>query len=110
ELKYAVRGKTADAEITDVREIPAMRRSGPRLEIHYTFTDAEGNIRTEHETIPADTPPPETDKLPVQYLPGVEKSSRIAGRARIEAVFFFFGSLLWLAWSMFKLAREANTP
>ena len=52
----------------------------------------------------------ELKTVTVQYLPGVEKSSRIDGHVRLKAILFFFGSLFWLGFAILKLAKEANTP
>ena len=112
EFKYAFRGETTDAEVTRVFETEEMRGRGRRkklLAVEYTFTDAAGREHSERDDVPISTPAPQ-DTVRVQYLPGVDDSSRLAGRENWFAVCLFFGGLAWLSVSVFSLVKEANEP
>jgi hypothetical protein len=111
EMKYAIWGKTAEAHVYEAREtIRSSLRSPPMVSLKYTFTESDGTPRSEFDSIPANSPFAQLQTVTVQYLPGVEKSSRIAGRVRLMAILFFCGSVVWLAGSIIGLVREANRP
>lgn len=111
ELRYAIWGETAQAKVHDVRDtISTSRRAGSMVSLHYTFTESDGTQRTDHESVPADSPLVGAQTILVRYLPGVDQSSRIEGSVRFNALLFFLGSLLWLAYSIYSMAREAHTP
>lgn len=110
ELKFAVWGETAEATVTDTHEVRGGRRSSPKLAVEYTFTDESGAHHSERDDVSINSAISTNDLLTVQYLPGVDDSSRIEGNSNRFAVVIFLGSLAWLAFSFFKLYRDAQNP
>jgi hypothetical protein len=116
ELKFAVWGKTAPAKVTRTHETHngggfgrrGLRERTPLLAVEYQFTEADGTARSERDDVPIDWPMPENGEISVQYLPGVADSSRLEGHSRMTWVYVFLGSLAWLAYSIYKLWREAT--
>jgi hypothetical protein len=110
ELKFAIRGKTAEAKITGTHKSAGMRRYGrsnPMLAVEYQFTEVDGTPRSERDDVPAGWPLPPSGNATVQYLPGVSDSSRLLGHSQKTAVYVFLGCTGWLGFSCFKLWREA---
>ena len=106
-----LRAKTADAQINEIREtISTGRRKTPMLSIRYTFAEADGTVRSEFDSVAVSWVPADAQTVKIQYLPGVDKSSRIHASERLMVVYFFSASVVWLGYSIFKIAREANTP
>ena len=109
ELKFAVWGTTAQAEVTNTFETRNSRRGGSLLAVEYTFTDKEGKHYSERDDVPSSWPSP-GPKVTIQYLPGVEDCSRLEGHSSKVAVWVFFGCCAWLAYSgyqLYQLASEA---
>ena len=77
--------------------------------MNYTFAEADGTRRNERDEVSTGTEVSEP-MTKVQYLPGVEHSSRLAGQENIFAVIIFIGSLAWMGFSIYSIAREANAP
>ena len=111
ELQYALFGKTATAQITRTFDTYSRGRRGrriPKLGIEYRYTAANGELYDETEYVSPGYAVPADNQLVVQYRPGVENSSRISGTGNTFWVFIFFGCVAWLAYSGFKLYREAS--
>ncbi|MFK7778754.1 MAG: hypothetical protein QM501_11670 [Gimesia sp.] len=106
ELKFAVWGTTAEANVTRTFETRASRRSR-LLAVEYTFTDKEGKHHSERDDVPIDWPTP-GPKVNIQYMPGVEDSSRLEGHSSKIAVWIFFGCCVWLGYSGFQLYQLAS--
>ena len=108
ELKYTIWGQATSASITDVKHVQAMRRSPAHQLVKYSFQEKEGASRTgsfkvaETEHVPADA------KIEVQYLAGEGGDSRPKGEKNIGSVIIFLGTLVFLGFSIFQMAREAN--
>lgn len=106
ELKYAVWGATAEATVTNTFDTSLGRRS-PLLAVEYTFTDKDGQQHSERDDVPIDWPEP-GPKVNVQYLPGVEDSSRLEGHSAKVAVWMFLGCCVLLGFAGFKLYQMAS--
>ncbi|MCA9018312.1 MAG: hypothetical protein KDA77_23525, partial [Planctomycetaceae bacterium] len=104
ELKYAVWGTTTEATVTRTFETStgSRRRSKMLLAVEYTFTDKEGQSHNERDDVPIDWPTP-GPKVNIQYLPGVEDSSRLEGHSSKVAVWMFLGCCVLLGFAGFKL-------
>jgi hypothetical protein len=105
ELKFAMWGTTAEARVT--RTFDTAERRRPLLAVEYTFEDRDGRSHSERDDLPASFPDP-GDVVTVEYLPGVEDSSRIEGHSSMASVWVFLACLGWLGYSAFKLYREAS--
>ena len=110
ELKYAVWGATAEATIVRTFETTEAGRRGTRRHIRiveYNFANEDGARRRERDDVSLDWTVPD-DKVTVQYLPGVEGSSRIKGNSNMLAVWIFLGCLAWLGFAGYRLYRQAG--
>lgn len=110
ELKYAVWGATAEANVTRTFNTAESSRRGRRknlLAVEYTFTDRDGKQHSERDDIPRNSPTP-GPKVNVEYLPGVEDSSRIEGYSSKVAVWIFLGCCILLVFAGFKLYQMAS--
>lgn len=107
ELKYFVWGTTAEATVTNTFETRERRRN--LLAVEYTFTDKEGQHHSERDDVPSDWPTP-GPKVTIQYMPGVEDSSRLEGHSRTGAVWVFFvccGLLVFAGFKLYQIASDA---
>ena len=112
ELKYKLWGKSADATVTEAREEERRGRRGRRyhvLVVDYTFTEADGTRRSERDEVSSGTEV-SSPTTTIEYLPGVANSSRLAGQEKVFAIIIFVGSLAWMGFSIYSIAREANAP
>ncbi len=102
----STRAGIAEAKVVRTFETKgASSRSGPKLAVEYTFTDAATGSRSERDDVPIswkiDGP-----TVTVEYLPGVADSSRLKGNDRSMRVYLFAASCVWLlvegynVWSM----------
>ncbi|MEX0704804.1 MAG: DUF3592 domain-containing protein [Planctomycetales bacterium] len=111
ELQYALRSRTVEAELVEVRETYTVGRRGrrvPKLEVEYRFTEEDGALRLERDDVSTDWPLPEADTVAVQYFPGAPGESRLAGHRNWIALVVFFGTLAVVAVAGWKLWREAR--
>lgn len=94
EFRYLVGSERTDATITSISQVARGRRAtGPtHLAVNYKF-DHEGKPHTGSVYVPLDWTPPPTGLLPIQYFPGENVRSRIAGDVNWWALLFFFGTL-----------------
>jgi len=112
EMKYVIWSTTAEATVTrtfETAESAGRFRRRELLAIEYTFTDEDGQSHNEREDIPLDHPAP-GERITVEYIPGVEDSSRIEGYSSLIPIWIFLGCCAWLGYEFFKLYREANEP
>lgn len=105
ELKFMIWGQTAEATVTNVFETAERRK--PLLAVEYTFTDAEGQHHSERDDVPRSWPRP-GPKVTVQYLSGVEDSSRLEGHSSSTAVWVFLTCCGLMAFGCFKLYQMAS--
>ena len=110
ELKYTLRGKSAEATVTTTNDFTEHGRHDTKLlSIHYRFDDA-GVMREEYDHVPLDWPTPEVgSKVQIQYFPGVEDSSRILGHSNKFWVYIFLGSCAVGGFLFFQLMREVKS-
>lgn len=88
EVRYAVFGKTTDAQLIKVKETTVSSRHGSRaaLDVHYRFTDRDGTVRNEEDRMNISWQEPETTAedgtrvVQIEYIPGSSESSRLHGR------------------------------
>ena len=112
ELRYKILGRSAEATVTQSREEQRRSRHGRRyriLVVEYTFSEADGTRRNDRDEVSPGTPVSRPTTRG-QYLPGVAHSSRLTGQENVFAVLIFVGSLAWMGYSIFRIAREANAP
>ncbi|MDB5384373.1 MAG: hypothetical protein JWM11_19 [Planctomycetaceae bacterium] len=113
ELRYALFSKTVDATITQIREKTVSGRRGrthQELAFEYQFKEVEGPVRNERDDVSVDWPRPGNGTIAIQYIPGVEKASRLLGHSNMFAVYGFMACIAGLAFAGYKLVRLANEP
>lgn len=112
EFIYLITGKTAEATITKTAEVTKRGRfgisTGTKLEVSYSFTEADGTRRTGADTTDLNWSVPTSGKTPVQYTPGVEGDSRLSGKVNWIALSIFAVTLLAVGWFTFRLIRQAS--
>jgi hypothetical protein len=111
ELKYLVLGGEADAKVVRVYETTERGRRGrtyEKLAVQYQFSDGGGASRTETDTIAASAPRPSGPTVRVQYLNGSPGKSRLAGNTQRFWLLPFFGTLGFMGFKFWQLAREAK--
>lgn len=102
ELKFFMRGKTAEATVTGTSEYRKY------TSVDYRFSDDSGTLRTENDRVPASWPVPEIGTtLKVQYL-DAQDSSRVAGHSNMVSVYVFLACCAVLGFLIFRLFREAS--
>jgi hypothetical protein len=113
ELRYAVFGKTVDAKVSEIRQKTVTGRRGSshvEMSFDYHFPDADGKIRNEKDDVPEGWPRPADGTIPVQYIPGVEKASRLSGHSNLVAVYIFLVCTIVLGYVWFRFSKLANEP
>jgi hypothetical protein len=105
EIKFAIWGATAEATVTRTFETKVKRRQ--LLAVEYKFSDEDGKRYSERDDVPIDWPVP-ASVVTVQYLPGVDDSSRLEGHSSSAAVWIFLACSAWLAFSGYKIYKEAS--
>jgi hypothetical protein len=108
EVNYWLRGTDGQATVLKVFESRG-RRGRVSLTVEYEFTDAAGNRRKDQQSVSRDSDLPGTGgKIAIQYLPGADASSRLAGSNNYLFVGLFIVSLAFIAFGILKLVKEAN--
>lgn len=110
EVKYAIWGKTADAEITRTFEFTEYHRHGlseEKLAVQYHFREQDGTDRKEVMNRSANWQVPADNRLRIQYLPGEGGAARPAGERSYVALGIFLVSLSVLGFFTVKTWREA---
>lgn len=105
ELKFAMWGESAEARVT--RTFETAERRQPLLAVEYTFEDQKGRSYRERDDLPISFSAP-GEVVTVEFLPGVEDSSRIEGHSSMASVWVFLACLSWLGYSSYKLYRETS--
>ncbi len=96
ELRFMQTSSKADAQILNVTEKEGHgRRSRPKLEVEYQFTDASGKSYHDTDKVPTSwsTKIGSSATIPVQYLTASPSNSRLAGHDNMPAVFIFFAAI-----------------
>ncbi|QDT35072.1 hypothetical protein [Thalassoglobus polymorphus] len=112
EVKYIIFGKTATATVQRVFETEERGRRGRKrklLAIEYSFMDESGRSHSERDDVAVSWGDP-GKSVEVEYLSGVEDSSRLHGHSNKTSIWIFLGCLSWLTYTGYKLAKEANEP
>ena len=111
ELNYWARGATTDAVVDEVVNTERGRRNRPIRLVKYHYGESDGTVRRFSDELPPDwVPPGDPGTVPVRFIPGSEYSSEVVGFAPTWPPFVFGGSVLLLAFGVWKLARQANAP
>lgn len=113
ELRFAVWGRTAEAQVTktfETREMRSRTRSRRKLAVEYTFTDQGGTQHNERDDVPISWQPLPANVVTVQYIPGVKGASRLRGNSHMFLVWLFCGSICWMGYALYQLYREAQDP
>jgi hypothetical protein len=95
ELEYTLLGKTAEADVTEVRDVVESQRRSDQLLIHveYSFPDGDG-LRHESDRVPVSWPRPSSGgRIRVQYLPGRPHGSRLEGHRNLAPLALLVVSL-----------------
>src|SRR4051812_38231055 len=80
ELRYVVSGKTAEATVVSTHETVIVdSHKTPVTRVVYQFPAKDGRILEESDGVPIDVAVAYGQKIPIQYIPGSDDSSRIAG-------------------------------
>lgn len=111
ELRYALWSRTTEAEVVDVFETETIGRRGrriPVLAVEYRFTDEAGVPRFERDEVARGWQPPANRRVAIEYFPGENGGSRLAGNRNWRSLVVFFGTLAVLAFAGWKLWREAR--
>lgn len=107
ELVYLVRGRTAEATVTENYPMPSGRFGQNRSRVlDYHFRDTEGLPRKGADTIGMDEPIP--GMVTVQYTPGEKGRSRIHGHVRWWALAIFGIAVAGLAFALYQLNRHMD--
>lgn len=91
EVKYAVWGRTAQAEVFRIRKYQDNRDRHPRdtpiADVRYRWTDRNDGDRNDAMLVPLDSAPIVGEMIAIDYLPG-EKTSRLTGDRNLWAIGF----------------------
>ena len=117
ELGYALKGKSAEAQLIDVQQVQVKtgRRSHPRLQVSYYFQEPDGTRRTESDHVSLNFVPEISESadgtklVAIQYRPGWPNKSRLKGHDEMVWVYIFLGSLAagaasvgWFLYTFYK--------
>jgi hypothetical protein len=112
ELAYLLRGRRTDATVTKAYEVTRRGRFGigssTALTVEYAFAEPDGTRRTGSDTVPPDWDLPPNGKAPVQYTPGEDGRSRLAGHVHWAGLAIFAVSVVVLGFFGYRLWREAS--
>jgi hypothetical protein len=110
ELRYAVSGYTATADVTRAyrHSESGRRRSREFLRVEVTFP-SDGQSRQAVLRAPLSARISSGQQVEIQYLPGSDRA-RLRGEHEFVWVAAFVCSTAWIGWSFVRLAREANQP
>jgi hypothetical protein len=110
ELTYFVRGRQANGTVTKSYETVLRGRYGferGRVRtVEYTFNEPDGTRRSGSDSVPLDWPV--TTTMAIQYMPGADGQSRLAGHANAGGVALFVGMCCLVAFFLYRLFREAS--
>ncbi len=109
ELRYFVQGRTAEANVVEVREVTKGRYGRSRYyRVSYVFKDSSTDeTRTERDDVPRSWDRP-AGAIAVQYIPNLRGMSRLAGHRSNVSVIFFSVCLAATVVYLGLLFREAQ--
>jgi hypothetical protein len=93
ELIYLFRGETIVATVTRTYEVTRGADEPLGLTVEYAFHEPSGIYRTDSVTVAPDWEMPASGKVYVEYTPGKEGRSRLAGDRNWFGIIFFVLSL-----------------
>jgi hypothetical protein len=93
EIGYFLWGQTTTAEFKKVQPVYDNRGPARMQSVKYAFIDDDGHRRVERNRVPLDWKPPANGRLRIEYVPGTEGKSRLAGSRNDAMVYVFFGTL-----------------
>ena len=111
EFRYLIFGKTIEATLTRAYETTVSGRRGRRHQeqvFEYQFSEPGGAIRNERDQVSLGWPNPSNGKIAIQYIPGVEKASRLVGHSFMIAVYIFLACCAGLGYGLYQLILLAN--
>ena len=99
ELQYLLFAQTVDAQVAEVRELVESRRRSDELMLQVEYVFADGPItRRERDRVPISWPRPTAGATTaVEYLPGQQLASRLAGHRNLVTP-----TLLFIAMAFFS--------
>jgi hypothetical protein len=112
ELVFFLRGQHAKGAVTKTYETILRGRygieRGRALTVEYTYTDADGHLRSDSDTVPLDWSLPTDGSVTIQYLPGAEGQTRLAGHMNKGGIALFVVMCSVVAFFAYRLWREAS--
>ena len=114
DFRYFAFARTVPAIVVDrsVQAAPTpvgAKRGTPRIVVEYRYKETKGEERQGRDEVPMGWEIPESGgTVPVEFLTGIEGSSRLSGHRNSLALAFWFGSLGSLGIIGFVLKREAQ--
>ena len=111
ELRYAVSGRVATADVTraDRHSEPGRRRSREFLRVEVTYP-SEGQPRQAVLQTPLDARIAAGQQVEVEYLPGANDRVRLRGEHEFVWMAVFLASSAWIGGSILRIAAEAGRP
>jgi hypothetical protein len=112
ELVFFLRGQQAKGAVTKAYETILRGRFGSErgraLTVEYTYTDADGHMRSDSDTVPLDWSLSPDGSVAIQYLPGAEVQSRLAGHVNSGGIVLFVVMCSVVAFFAYRLWHEAS--
>jgi hypothetical protein len=90
EVGYAIWGRTTTANVRAPRNGLADDTS-----VRYSFQDVDGTRRTERDRVTGGWRPPADGNVRIEFVPGREGKSRVAGNRNDTMIGIFIGSMLF---------------
>jgi hypothetical protein len=112
ELKYAVLGSTVDARLVRTYETTEGGRRGrsrEKIAVEYEFTDKDGTVRKETDTISTSEPRPAGPTVLVQYRSGSPDASRLSGNSQRIWLLVFLGCIAFVGFKIWSIMKESKS-
>ena len=111
ETEYLVQGQSARAMVTSTKPTSDRRGRHARINrVEYRFAEPNGTQRSGSDHRPLDWTPPPNGRIVVEYTPGQDGRSRMAGSVNSRAILLFGGCLVVLAvFGIFLWSRTRET-
>lgn len=90
EMRYAVWGQAMSARLIEVRQATGSR-GRQQIIVEYEYVDAQGTVHRERDELSRSAHIPVGEVLDIQYVPGVNDSSRLLTSANWFAIYIFLG-------------------
>ena len=107
EMRYAVWGKAITAKLVNVHQASGSR-GRQRIIVEYEYVDGQGTVRRERDDLSRSAHIPVSEIVEIQYVPGVEDSSRLRTSANWYAVYIFLAMLVALIAALVMLWKFAD--